>query len=91
MRDVLEGTPSTPPTCPTSYIAPTQLVAVVRFHDRMPVIISPADYDTWLDPRTPPEQLHSLLKPFQASAMEVVQVSSYVSNPRSEGPECLAS
>ena len=31
------------------------------FHDRMPVIISSADFDTWLDPRTPPDQLHSLL------------------------------
>jgi putative SOS response-associated peptidase YedK len=36
---------------------------------------------------TPPSQLHALLKPFQASAMKVVQVSSYVSNPRNEGPQ----
>jgi putative SOS response-associated peptidase YedK len=61
------------------------------FHDRMPVIISPADFDAWLDPRMPPDQLHALLRPFPADAMEVVPVGSYVSSPRNEGPACLAS
>jgi putative SOS response-associated peptidase YedK len=61
------------------------------FHDRMPVIIAPADFDVWLDPRTPPEQLHALLRPFPSDAMEVVPVGGFVSNPRNEGPQCLAS
>jgi putative SOS response-associated peptidase YedK len=40
---------------------------------------------------TPPEQLHSLLKPFPPEAMEAVPVGSYVSNPRKEGQACPAS
>jgi putative SOS response-associated peptidase YedK len=61
------------------------------FHDRMPVILAPADYGTWLDPTTPPAALHALLRPFPAEGMVVVPVGSYVSNPRNEGPQCLAS
>jgi putative SOS response-associated peptidase YedK len=64
---------------------------VRRVHDRMPVILAPEDYGTWLDPKTVPEQLHALLRPYPAEAMVAVPVGSYVSNPRNEGPQCLAS
>jgi putative SOS response-associated peptidase YedK len=57
----------------------------------MPVILAPEDYGTWLDPKTPPEQLQALLRPYQAEAMVAVPVGSYVSNPRNEGPQCLTS
>jgi putative SOS response-associated peptidase YedK len=60
-------------------------------HDRMPVILAPEDYGTWLDPTTPAEQLHAMLRSYPAEAMEAVPVGSYVSNPRNEGPGCLAS
>ena len=39
-------------------------------HDRMPVIIAPGDFSAWLDPRTPPEQLHALLRPYPAEQMD---------------------
>ena len=61
------------------------------FHDRMPVILAREDYGTWLDPETPPERLQALLRPYPAEAMVAVPVGSYVSNPRNEGPQCLAS
>ena len=32
---------------------------VRRVHDRMPVILAPEDYGTWLDPMTPLEQAAS--------------------------------
>jgi putative SOS response-associated peptidase YedK len=57
----------------------------------MPVILAPEDYWTWLDPKTPLEQLQALLRPFPAEGMVAVPVSSYVSNARNEGPQCLAS
>src|SRR5918996_6212180 len=41
---------------------PNPLAAAV--HDRMPVILDPDDYDRWLDPGTPVEELRSLFKPF---------------------------
>ena len=61
------------------------------FHDRMPVILAPADYETWLDPQTPVEALQALLRPYPAEGMVAVPVGAYVSNPRHEGPQCLAS
>jgi putative SOS response-associated peptidase YedK len=47
---------------------PNPMVAAV--HNRMPVILDPADYDTWLDPATPVEKLRSLLKPYPDEGME---------------------
>jgi putative SOS response-associated peptidase YedK len=61
------------------------------YHDRMPVIISPDGFAVLLDPTTPPEQLHGLLRPFPAEATEAVPVESYVSDSRNEGPQCVAS
>jgi len=40
---------------------------VSQIHDRMPVIIDPNDFDTWLTTSTPPVQL---LRAYPAEAME---------------------
>ena len=73
-------------------IITTEANELIRpIHDRMPVILAPEDYGTWLDPKTPPEQLQALLRPYQAEAMVAAPVGSYVSNPRNERPQCLAS
>jgi len=65
---------------------------VVRpVHDRMPVILAPADFAAWLDQRTPVAEPHKLLRPYPAEEMTAVPVGRYVSNPRNEGPQCLAS
>jgi putative SOS response-associated peptidase YedK len=57
----------------------------------MPVVFASEDCGTWLDPTMPAEQLNGLLRPYPAEAMEAVPVSSNVSNPKLEGPQCLAS
>jgi putative SOS response-associated peptidase YedK len=45
--------------------------ALVRpVHDRMPAILAPGDFATWLDPRTPAADLHALLRPYPAEGME---------------------
>jgi len=73
-------------------ILTTEANAVVRpFHDRMPVILSPTDFAAWLDPQTPAAELHTLLRPYPVEEMTAVPVGHYVSNPRNEGPQCLAS
>jgi putative SOS response-associated peptidase YedK len=60
-------------------------------HDRMPVILDPADYDRWLDPENMDTvSLQSLLKPFPAESMTARPVSRYVNNARNEGEECMA-
>jgi putative SOS response-associated peptidase YedK len=58
-------------------------------HDRMPVVLSPDDYDLWLDPGVnDPAHVAELLKPFDARLMRVYPVSSAVNNVKNEGPEC---
>lgn len=36
-----------------------------KFHDRMPVILSPDDVDEWLSPDTEPDQAKKLCKPYK--------------------------
>jgi putative SOS response-associated peptidase YedK len=58
-------------------------------HQRMPVILSPDDYDLWLDPGvTDPEHIAGLLKPFDARLMRVYPVSSTVNSVKNDVPEC---
>lgn len=59
-----------------------------NFHDRMPVILDPRDYDAWLDPAA--ADVGDLLAPFPADRMQVRPVSTYVNNARHEGAECIA-
>lgn len=64
--------------------------AVVEpIHDRMPLIVSPADYVRWLDPATPPPALRPLLGPYPAARMEAFVVGFAVNNPRLDDPSCL--
>lgn len=59
-------------------------------HERMPVILSPADYDLWLDPHNhEAERLLPLLRPFTAEPLEVFPVSTRVNSPFEDEPECI--
>jgi putative SOS response-associated peptidase YedK len=87
VEQVGEGKPVE--SCTIIATAANELLRLVL--DRMPVILAPEDYAAWLDPTTPAEQLHALLRPFPAEATKAVPVGSYVSKPRNEGPQCLAS
>jgi putative SOS response-associated peptidase YedK len=60
-------------------------------HDRMPVILNPSTYENWLDPtQHDPDPLQALLCPFPSEEMKAVAISTYVNNPRNQGPECVA-
>ena len=55
----------------------------------MPLILSPEDYDRWLDPGvTDPKLVADLLKPYDARLMRKYPVSDYVNRADNEGPEC---
>jgi putative SOS response-associated peptidase YedK len=58
-------------------------------HNRMPVIMDPADFGQWLDPSERPAVLQELLRPYPAEAMEAYPVSPYVNNARNRGPQCV--
>jgi putative SOS response-associated peptidase YedK len=55
----------------------------------MPVILDPADYDRWLDRKRPGEALTPLLRPYEGKGLVAEPVSTFVNNPRHEGPECI--
>jgi putative SOS response-associated peptidase YedK len=67
--------------------APNDLVE--RIHDRMPLILAPADYARWLDPDTRPPDLRPLLGPYPTAFMEAFPVGFAVNNPRLDDPHCL--
>ena len=67
--------------------APNQLAAAV--HDRMPVILDPKDYDRWLDPATPLDDLKALLKPFPAEKMQAVAVSRTANSVKNDNEACI--
>ncbi len=63
---------------------------IAPLHDRMPVILAPADYDAWLDPgTTDTECLRALLRPADPGPWTIEEVSRKVNSPRNEGPELL--
>ncbi len=58
-------------------------------HDRMPVILDPNDYDTWLDPDNhDTARLKKLLAPAPEGLLTEWKVSREINNPRHEGPRC---
>lgn len=62
----------------------------VKVHDRMPVIIDPADYDAWLDAENDDtDELQRLLEPYDPKHMSAKPVSTFVNIARNQGPECI--
>ena len=63
---------------------------VAPIHDRMPVILSPAEYGVWLDREVDdPEKLTGFYRPFPADLLAVYPVSSAVNSPKTQGEECI--
>ena len=64
--------------------------SIARLHDRMPVILDPADWARWLDPTTiDTGELHGLLRPAGDEPLEIVPVRPLVNNVRNDGLELI--
>lgn len=73
-------------SCTIITTGPNTLMAPI--HDRMPVILAQAHWDTWLNPHISDEaQLRALLHPYPAEEMAARTVSKRVGNVRNHGPE----
>jgi putative SOS response-associated peptidase YedK len=78
----------TTPTCTILTTEPNDVAR--RIHDRMPVILDPADYALWLDPAvTHTAELRPLLSPFPAEPMTAFRVTTAVNRPGFDDPSCL--
>ena len=65
--------------------------ALTKIHNRMPVILDPADYDAWLDPNAATgDELRRLFEPFPAEQLEMYPVSTHVNSPRNDDASCIA-
>ena len=61
-----------------------------NIHDRMPVILEPGDYSTWLDPdNQATTELKQLLKPYPAAAMAAHHVSPRVNTAKYDDPALI--
>ena len=75
-------------TCTIITTEPNALMQTI--HNRMPVILTPHDYDLWLDPTMQHvETVKPLLRPFTADELVAYSVSTLVNNPRHDAPQCL--
>lgn len=64
--------------------------ALSTIHHRMPVVMEPDFFDTWLDVRNvDSKEAHSLLKPMPNDFFDVIPVSSMVNAARNDGPKLI--
>jgi len=63
--------------------------AMAPIHDRMPVLLAPADYAAWLDPGTRREDLLALLRPSPEAWLEIHPVGPRVGNVRNDDPALM--
>jgi putative SOS response-associated peptidase YedK len=74
-------------TCTILTTSPNSLLTGV--HSRMPAILTPDEYDLWLDPGvTQPRRVAHLLKPFDARLMRCYPVSERVNRVENDDAEC---
>ena len=58
-------------------------------HARMPVVLAPEDWGTWLDPTTGVDRAQGLLVPAPSEWFEAYPVSTLVNTVANDGPELL--
>jgi len=69
-------------TQPNDFIKP--------IHNRMPVILPPSSFESWLNPNEiAPGTLDDLLVPYPSEEMEAFPVSTFVNSPRNDSPKCI--
>jgi putative SOS response-associated peptidase YedK len=61
-----------------------------KIHDRMPLLVEPDKFATWLDPRvSDSDKLRSVLVPAAPGRLDAYPVSKAVNNVRNNGPELV--
>jgi putative SOS response-associated peptidase YedK len=68
-------------------VPPNPLVG--RVHDRMPALLPRDAESEWLDPKTPPERLAELLRPYPSELLDVSRLSERVGSVALDEPSLL--
>lgn len=72
-------------SCALLTTSPNDLLRPI--HDRMPVIVSPEDYELWLSTEVQdPKDLSILFRPYPAEEMVAFPVGTAVNNPKTDSP-----
>ena len=63
---------------------------IEEIHNRMPVILDPQDYQTWLSPGNMADNvLMACLKTYPSNEMDVYEISRKVNSPANDNPEII--
>jgi len=88
--------PTVPPDDPETWLWTSTVITTSapddlgHIHDRMPMVIDPASWEDWLDPRNHEvSDLQSLLAPAAASGLRTYPVSTAVNAVRNNGPSLI--
>lgn len=85
-----EDSPPGAPAEPTCTILTTEAPDWLQpLHHRMPVILRPSDYATWLNPQAEPQFLRTLLEPTGDEEYEYYRVGAAVNSARCDQPDCI--
>lgn len=60
-----------------------------QIHDRMPVILHPEDWGTWLSTETEKDELKGLLKSAPDNGLEMYPVSTRINTATYDEPDCV--
>jgi putative SOS response-associated peptidase YedK len=64
--------------------------ALSELHERMPVVLAPCDYDTWLDPKAEdPQTLKHLMVPCGEDELVTEPVGTHVNRVANDDPRCV--
>jgi putative SOS response-associated peptidase YedK len=59
---------------------------IAKLHNRMPVVVDPRQFDTWLDSNA---DVTDLLRPSPAKDWTTIAVSTLVNSPKNNVPTCI--
>jgi putative SOS response-associated peptidase YedK len=86
--DTWKGQEETIVSCSILTTGANSLLA--NLHDRMPVILSSAEYETWLDREVDDSSaLVPLYRAFPSDLLEAYEVSTVVNKPQNDSEECI--
>lgn len=71
-------------------VTTTPNATMAPIHNRMPVILDPADYSDWLNPATPIDTVRDLLRPASDDLLAAYLISAWVNSPAHDDARVLA-